>query len=197
MTSTPSDAPAGESRNPESPFPPAERSAPQSQPPERRVLYHAIGAAVVILSLALGVRIITAEGDVDVAGGTDGLSVKISQAQTTIESAKYELEEAKKQLDAREAALTSAELALRDKERRVQELLDTLTSTVTSSSKPKLHDVSNALKQLQAERPTRGLPAPPAGAYTLQQRVSKIDDLQRELTRTNESLKEFPSAAPK
>lgn len=166
---------------------------PQSQPPERRVLYHAIGAAVVILSLALGYRIMTAEGDVDVAGGADGLSVKITQAQSTIESAKFELEEAKKQLDAREAALTSAELALKDKERRVQELLEQLTPTVTDSSKPKLHDVSNALKQLQAERPTRALPAP-TGAQTLQQRVSKIDDLQRQLARTNESLKELPSA---
>jgi chromosome segregation ATPase len=172
-----------------------------SQAPERRILYYAIAAAVFIVACALAYRIVTAEGNLDVEGSADGLSVKITQvaeAERTIESANVELKaaqqqltEAKAQLTTRETALMRAEAELKQKEQRIQELLQKLAppSGAPAPSKPTLSDARAELEKLQAQVPARVLVAP-TSTDALEQRVLKIDDLQRKLAKTNESLKQ-------
>jgi chromosome segregation ATPase len=168
-----------------------------SQSPERRVLYYAISAAVIILAGAVAYRIATTEGDVDVAGGRDGLSVKITQAENAIESANDELKAAQQQLteaqarlSEREAALARVEQELKAKEQRIEQLLQKLLEPSTRPPTPLALNAAKAeLHRLKAER-VEIAPASPASNSALKQRVSKIDDLQRSLARTKQSLKE-------
>jgi chromosome segregation ATPase len=176
-----------------------EDASKASQASERRVLFYAVGVAVIIVAGAVAYRIATAEGDLDVVGGKEGLSVKITQiseAQRTIESANEELKaaqqqlaEAKQRLTDRETALGRAEAELREKERRIQQLLQKIEAGGRRPTLPELSDARAELRKLQAEPPARAaIPAAPTDA--LERRVSKIDDLQRKLARTNQSLKQ-------
>jgi soluble cytochrome b562 len=171
-----------------------------SHPSDRRVLYYAIAGAVLILAGAVAYRIVTTEGNVDVAGGKDGLSVKITQiseAEQTIASANIELKAAQQQLaDAqarladREATLRRVENELKDKEQRMQRLLQQLEPSVGKPNVGELNDARAALQKLQAEpAPARAL-APVPQSDALKQRLTKIDELQRSLAKTHQSLKE-------
>lgn len=166
---------------------------------DRRVLFYAISAAVLILAGAVAYRIVMTEGDLDFAGGKDGLSVKITQiseAERTIESAKEELKaaqeqlaQAQKQLADRNAAFSQAEKDLKDREQRIQQLLQQLEPSVHKPSATELSNVRAELKKIQTDTPTLRTVAPAPPAQTLNQRVSKIDELQRSLARTQQSLR--------
>lgn len=166
----------------------------------RRVLYYAVSAAVFILALAIAYRIVTSEGNVDVAGSKDGLSVKITQiseAEQTIASANNELKAAQQQLaDAqsrlvdREATLARVEKELKDKEQRIQQLLQQLTPTVRKPTAGELNNARVALQQLRAEPAAAQTLAPAPQTDALKQRLTKIEALQRSLAKTHESLKQ-------
>src|SRR6185503_18618968 len=89
---------------------------------EKRPLWWGLAAGTVILSLAVGYRIVTGNGAVNIQTGADGIQVKISEAQKTIESAQEEVSGAHQQLKDRESALGKREQALTEREAKVQEL---------------------------------------------------------------------------
>jgi len=164
-----------------------------------RVLYYAFGAAVLIVALAVAYRIVMTDGNLDVAGGKDGLSVKITQiseAERTIESANEELKaaqqqlaDAQKRLAARDAAFSEAEKQLEDKEQRIQQLLQQLEASVRRPNAAELSSARAELRKIQGDGLTPRVIAPAPPADTLSSRVSKIDALQRSLARTQQNLK--------
>src|SRR5262245_57417654 len=96
---------------------------------DRRPLYYAGAFAIVVITLVVSYRLLKTEGAIDVKGGLDGIQIKISEAQRTIDAAQQQMTEAQRQLDQREAALRASEEALRAREAKVESLLASATPT--------------------------------------------------------------------
>ncbi|MGC4086882.1 MAG: hypothetical protein QM756_03080 [Polyangiaceae bacterium] len=154
---------------------------------DKRPLYYALAIGIVMLTAAVSYRIVKTDGDIDVQGSKDGIQVKITQAQETIDSAQQELSELGKQLDQRQAALEKAEAELRARQDKVTELLGRLEKM---SDKPKPAQV----KAVQAELDTLGKAPTPSIAVAsndeqVKTRVAKLTELQRKLSVTSSELK--------
>jgi hypothetical protein len=164
---------------------------------ERRPLWYGVAAGIVILSVAVGYRIVSGSEQVDFSGGVDGIQIKISQAEKAIESAQREMKAGQQQLNEREAALRKAEQELRARESKLQELLANLsppaTPTPSAGATPRLtpKQVRVELEKLQAAPVTS--PTPPA--MEVKPQLERLDELRGSLHRTGTELK--AAARPK
>jgi chromosome segregation ATPase len=153
---------------------------------DRRPIYWALAIGLVLVSAAVSYKIVKSDGSVDVTGGVDGIQVKITQAQKTIESAQQEVSDAQRQLDAREASLKQQEQSLREREAKVQELLASIDKTTTAPRTLTPQQAQLELKKLRAAPPVAaGAPEPVAVAA----RIEKLDQLKGALGKTSIELK--------
>lgn len=158
---------------------------------ERRPVWYALAVAIVLLTAAVSYRIVKTDGDIDVQGNKDGIQVKITQAQQTIDSAQHELSELSKQLDQRQAAIEKAELELTTRQAKVAELLASLEPSTPSGNRPRtivqLRAAEEQLKTLRSAPPLATVAAPAPEA--VKARVTKINELQQKLSKTSADLK--------
>jgi len=157
---------------------------------EKKPLWWGLAAGTVILSLAVGYRIVTGNGAVDIQTGADGIQVKISQAQKTIESAQEEVSSAQQQLKDRESALSRREQALSEREAKVQELIASLDKTsLTPVPHPLTPQQAQAeLKKLRASPPVAAAAPMPVETTPVKSRLEKLDQLRSVLAKTNTEL---------
>jgi chromosome segregation ATPase len=163
-----------------------------TQPREdRRPLWYGIAAGVVILSMAVGYRVVNTQGSVDFKGGVDGIQIKVSQAEKVIESAEREMKAAQQQLDEREAALKKAEQDLRARELKVQELLAGLTPTPSAAPRLTPKQARVELEKIQAAPLSTPLPN-----TAVKSRLEKLEELRGNLQKTNTELKAAAQPVP-
>jgi chromosome segregation ATPase len=159
---------------------------------DRRPLWYGIAAGIVILSSAVSYRIIKSDGPVDFSGGVNGIEVKISQAQKTIESAQREMSAAQEQLDERAAALKKMEKELHEREARIDQLLASLTPTPSAAPRLSVKQARAELEKIQAQ-PVAMAPAEP---MAVKPRLDKLEELRTSLQKTNTELKAAGRPAP-
>jgi DNA repair exonuclease SbcCD ATPase subunit len=166
---------------------------------EKKPLWWGVAAGTVILSLAVGYRIVTGSGDVNIQTNGDGIQVKITEAQKTIESAQEELRSAQQQLKDRESALGKREQALNEREAKVQELIASLDKTTPSPSPHPLtpQQAQAELKKLRASPPVAAAAPMPVEATPVKSRLEKLEQLRSVLVKTNTELNaaKAPAAA--
>lgn len=171
----------------------SEQGSPKANE-ERRPLWYGVAAGIVILSVAVGYRIVQSDGAVDFSGGVDGIQIKISQAEKDIASAQREMVAAQQRLDEREGALKKTELELRAREAKVQELLASLTPEPSVVPRLTPKQVRVELEKLQAAP----LATPTPSAMAVKPQLDKLEALRGSLRRTNSELEAAakPRSAP-
>jgi chromosome segregation ATPase len=160
--------------------------AGQAKTDDRRPLYYAGAFAIVVITLVVSYRILKTDGAIDVKGGLDGIQVKISEAQRTIDAAQQQMADAQRQLDQREAALRASETELRAREAKVESLLAGMTTTPAAPT-PRL---SPREARVELEKITAApaiVPAP--SALPARPQLEKLGELRDKLGKTNIEIK--------
>ena len=152
----------------------------------RNPISWALAVGLVLVFAAVAYRIVKSDGSVDVKGGVDGIQVKITQAQKTIESAQQEVSDAQRQLAAREAALKQQEQSLRDREAKAQELLASLDKTTTTPRTLTPQQAQVELTKLRAQPPVAVTAPEPVAVKS---RIERLDQLKGALGKTSIELK--------
>ena len=158
---------------------------------DRRPLWYGIAVGIVILSMAVGYRVVNSQGPVDFKGGVDGIQIKVSHAEKVIESAEREMKAAQQQLDEREAALKKAEQDLRAREVKVQELLASLTPTPSAAPRLTVKQARVELEKIQAAPLSSPMPS-----MAVKPRLDKLEELRGNLQKTNTELKAAAQPLP-
>lgn len=158
---------------------------------DRRPLWYGIAVGIVILSTAVGYRVVNSQGPVDFKGGVDGIQIKVSQAEKVIESAEREMKAAQQQLDEREAALKKREQELREREGKVQELVAGLGPTPSGAPRLTTKQARVELEKLQAAPLSSPMPS-----MAVKPRLEKLEELRGSLQKTNTELKAAAKPVP-